>query len=320
MIRKIIKTTAFFFTFIAIGGLSAYFTLTFIIKSEKSVVVPNLIGKDIVYVLEILTDLGLNTKIEGSVYNKDIPQNHVISQKIEPGTEIKKGRDVRVTLSKGSETLLTPALRGLSIRQAQIILEEKGLRIGKISNTFFETVEQNMIISQAPLAGTRIHRAGNVDLLVSLGPRPTTLKMPNLDKLTIDEAILLIEKNDLFLGEIKAVLRNNRTQNTVVAQDPAAGHPVFAKSAVTLTINRKPKKNGNFLTSPMKAGLFRYRLEKGFLRKRIRIRLNCFGVSNDLYDNYMKPGEEIWLLIPGNQNATVFLYENEELVKVQEYG
>ncbi len=320
MIRKIIKTAAFFFTFIIIGGISAYLTLTFIIQSEESVVVPNLIGKDIVYALELLTGLGLNTKTERSEYNQDIPQNHVISQEMEPGTEIKIGRDVRLILSKGPETFSAPDLGGLSERNARNVLEKKGLRLGKISNTFFETVEQNLIISQTPLAGTLMHRTQNVDLLVSLGPRSKAFKMPDLGKVAIDEAIILIEKNRLLLGEIKAVPDKTMQKDIIVAQEPTAGSRVFAKTAVTVTINRKPGKIGEHRTSLIKAGLFRYRLEDGFLRKRIRIRLNCFGVSNDLYDNYMKPGEEIWLLIPGNRNATVLLYENEELIKIREYN
>jgi len=203
MIRKTIKTVAFFFAFIIIGGISAYLTLTFIIKSEASIIVPNLIDKNIVYVLKLLTDLGLNTKIEGSEYNNDIPQNHVIYQEIEPGTEIKKGRDIRVILSKGPENLISPNLGGLSRREAQIVLEEKGLHVGKISNIFFETVEQNLIISQTPGPGALIHRDENIDLLVSMGPRPKALKMPDLGKLTLDEAILLIEKNNLLLGSSK---------------------------------------------------------------------------------------------------------------------
>jgi hypothetical protein len=320
MIRKIVKTVAFFFTFIIIGGISAYLTLTFIIKSEGSVVVPNLIGKNIVYVLELLTDLGLNTKIEGSEYNQKLPKNHVLSQEMEPGTEIKKGRDVRVILSKGPEIVLTPDLGDLSRREAQIVLEEKGLHIGKISNTFFETVEHNLIISQAPLAGTLIHQSENVDLLVSMGPRAKAFKMPDLGELTLDETILLIERNHLLLGEIKFISNKTQPTDIILAQEPAAGNRVFAKSIVTVTINRMPGKNRGHLTPLRKAALFRYRLKIGFLRQRIRIRLNCFGVSNDLYDNYMKPGEEVWLLIPGNKNATVLLYENEKLVKAQAYN
>jgi len=66
VISKIVKTGALVFLFILVVGASAYLTLTLIVKSEDTVVVPRLVGKEVVYVLELLTDLELNTKVEGS--------------------------------------------------------------------------------------------------------------------------------------------------------------------------------------------------------------------------------------------------------------
>ena len=124
MITRIAKITALCLAFIVVAGISAYLTLTFLIKSEDKVVVPDFIGKDVVYVLEYLTGLGLNTKVKGSEYSLDVPKNHVIFQQPEPGAEIKKGRDVRIIISKGAKTILMPNLTGLSLLQARIIFEE----------------------------------------------------------------------------------------------------------------------------------------------------------------------------------------------------
>ncbi len=72
-----------------------------------------------------------------------------------------------------------------------------------------------------------------------------------------------------------------------------------------------------YLNDAKGVNLFRYRLESGFLKSRIRVRLNSFSVSNDLLDDFMKPGEEIWLLIPKGKDATVFLYKDDVMVKSQ---
>jgi len=92
VISRIFKLSTLFFLFVLIVGASAYLTLALIIKSEDTVVVPDLSGKNVVYVLKLLTDLGLNTKVKGSEYSADIPENNVIFQEPEPGAEIKKGR------------------------------------------------------------------------------------------------------------------------------------------------------------------------------------------------------------------------------------
>jgi serine/threonine-protein kinase len=319
VISRILKIAALVFSFILIVGVSAYLTLTLIIKSEDTVVVPDLVGKNVVYVLELLTDLGLNTKVKGSEYSAVVPKNNVVFQEPEPGAEIKKGRDVRIIISKGAKSILMPNLKGLSIQQARIILEENSLCRGEISSTYNDNMKKDEVIAQVPSAGAMITRGGCANLLVSMGIRPRAYKMPDLKGLSLDSAIPLIESSDLVLGKIKSLFQKDKPLNAIVDQEPLSGHYVTEKSVVSLVINRRPGRKGQeYLHAANGVGLFRYRLENGFLKRRIRVRLNSFGVSNDLIDGFMKPGEEIWLLIPKN-NATVFLYEDGELVKTQIY-
>jgi len=320
VISRILKLGALFFLFVLIVGASAYLTLTLIIKSEDTVVVPDLSGKNVVYVLELLTDLGLNTKVKGSEYSADVPENNVIFQEPEPGAEIKKGRDVRIIISKGAKSILMPNLKGLFVRQARIILEENSLRRGEISSTYSNTIKKDEIIAQIPSPGTMITRGECVNLLVSMGIRPSAYKMPELIGLSLNSAITMIESIDLVLGEIKTHFHKDKPLNTVVAQELLPGYRVTQGSAVNIVINRKPVQKGhNYLNESQGGGLFRYRLKDGFLKRHIRVRLNSFGFSADLFDGFMKPGEEIWLLIPRKNNATVFLYEDGELLKTFVY-
>lgn len=320
MISRILKLGALFFLLVLIVGASAYLTLTLIIKSEDTVVVPDLSGKNVVYVLELLTDLGLNTKVKGSEYSADVPENNVIFQEPEPGAEIKKGRDVRIIISKGAKSILIPNLKRLSVRQARIILEENSLRRGEISSTHSNTIRKDEVIAQVPSQGTMITRGECVNLLVSMGVRPRAYKMPDLIGLSLNSAITMIESMDLVLGEIKTHFYKGKPLNTVVAQESLSGYCVTQGSTVNLVINRKPVQKGhNYLNESQGVGLFRYRLKDGFLKRHIRVRLNSFGVSADLFDDFMKPGEEIWLLIPRKNDATVFLYEDGELLKTFVY-
>jgi serine/threonine-protein kinase len=320
VISRIFKLSALFFLFVLIVGASAYLTLTLFIKSEDTVVVPDLSGKNVVYVLKLLTDLGLNTKVKGSEYSADIPENNVIFQEPEPGAEIKKGRDVRIIISKGAKTILMPNLKELFVQQALIILEENSLRRGEISSTYSNTIKKDEIIAQIPSPGTMITRGECVNLLVSMGIRPRAYKMPDLIGLSLNSAIIMIESIDLVLGEIKTRFHEDKPLHTVVAQELFSGYRVTQGSAVNIVINRKPIKKGRkYLNEFQEDGLFRYRLKNGFLKRHIRVRLNSFGVSADLFDGYMKPGEEIWLLIPSYNNSTVFLYEDGELLKTFVY-
>ena len=320
MIGRIAKIAGLGLAFILVAGISAYLTLALIIKSEDTVIVPSLEGKDVVYALELLTELELNTKVKGSEYTADIPKNYVVFQEPQPGAEIKKGRDVKIILSKGPKTVSMPNLFDLSVQQANIILEEYGICQGELSRTYNKKVEKDHIIAQVPSQGTMISRGGCVDLLISMGVQSKAFKMPDLIGLTLEDALQSIEKVKLVIGEIKSSYHKNKPRNIIVKQAPTSGHRVIAASPVSLLINRESKKErpdrpyGQYTAS-----LFSYRLDNGFLKRRIRVSLNSAGFTNDLFDDYVKAGEEIWLLIPRDSEATLFLYENDKLIKTQTY-
>jgi beta-lactam-binding protein with PASTA domain len=320
MISRALKIAILIFVFILVVGASAYLTLTMIVKSEDTVVVPDLEGKNIVYVLELLTDLGLNTKVDGSEYSADMPKNNVIFQDPEPGSEIKKGRDVRIIISKGPKSILMPNLEKLPVQQARIILEENSLCQGQISSTYSNHIKKDSIIAQIPSAGTMITRNECVNLLVSLGIRPQAYKMPDLEGRSLIGAIPLIENSNLVLGKIKSVFYKDQPLNTIISQEPLSGYFVTEGGSVDLVINRKPGQTGHgYLDGPPGGNFFRYRVNDGFLKRHIRVVLNSFGVSNTIFDEFIQPGKEIWLIIPNNDNATLFLYEDDKLIKTQVY-
>ena len=320
MISRVLKIAILFFVFILIVGASAYLTLTMIIKSEDTVVVPDLAGKNIVYALELLTNLGLNTKIEGSEYSTEMPKNNVIFQEPEPGSEIKKGRDVRIIISKGPKSILMPNLERLPVQQARIILEENSLCQGQISSTYNNHIKKDSVIAQVPSAGTMITRNECINLLISLGIRPQAYKMPDLEGRSLDSAIPLIENSNLILGKIASVFYKDKPLNTIIAQEPLSGYFVTEGGTVDLVINRKPGRKGHgYLAGSPDESFFRYRVNDGFLKRHIRVVLNSLGVSNTIFDEFVQPGEEIWLIIPNNSNTAVFLYEDDKLIKTKVY-
>lgn len=320
MIKRILKIAGLVLIFTTAAGISAYLTLTLIIKSEDTVIVPDLVGKDVVYTLELLTDLELNTKVKGSEYSDVIPKNHVTFQDPAPGDEIKKGRDVHIIISKGPQQIAMPNLVSLSSQRARLILEENGVCLGEFSQTYSDRLNKENVIAQVPPAGAMIKRGNCANLLVSLGNRPKAYKMPNLNGLGLDEAMLFIENAGLTIGEIKSTYLKNKPRNTIVSQKPLQGYRVLEGSTVNLVINKRAKNYGRPAVYSEKVGsLFRYRLENGFLRRRIRVKLNSAGITSDLFDDFVKPGTEIWVLIPLDHDATVFLYENDQLIKTETF-
>ena len=320
MIARILKIAALCAAFLLVAGASAYLTLTFIIKSEDTVIVPDLVGKDVVSALELLTDLQLNTKVNGSEYSQQYPKNHVTFQEPEPGSEIKKDRDVRIIISKGTRNILMPKLITLSQQQARMIMEENGIFQGHLSQAFSSDAENDQIMVQVPAAGAMITRGASVDLLVSMGPRPAELKMPDLSGLSLDKAVFRIEKTNLALGAIRSQFHKHKPRNIIIRQEPLAGYRVIENSPVHLIINRPPGKSmKGGLHRPLYGSLLQHDINNGFLKKRVRVELETPDNSTDIFDDYVKAGEQLWILVPRDQDAAVFIFEDDELVKTQIY-
>ena len=320
MIAKILKIAALITAFLLVAGASAYLTLTFIIKSEDTVIVPDLVGKDVVSALELLTDLQLNTKVSGSEYSHQFPKNHVTFQEPEAGSEIKKDRDVRIMISKGTRNILMPNLVALSEQQARMIMEENGISRGHLSRTFNQNISKDQIMAQVPAPGVMITRGASVDILVSMGDRAAELKMPDLSGLTLDEAVSRVEKNNLAVGAIQSEFIKQKPRNIVIRQEPFAGYRVIENSPVHLVINRPPGKStkGN-LHRPLYGSLLQHDIKSGFLKREVRVELEYTNHTAEIFDDYVKPGKQLWILVPRDQDAAVFIFEDDELVKTHLY-
>ena len=262
----------------------------------------------------------VNTKVSGSEYNQKFPKNHVTFQEPEAGSEIKKDRDVRIIISKGAKNILMPNIATLSDQQARMIIEENGFTRGQLSLTYNNLIEKDHVIVQVPTAGTMISRGTKVDILVSLGPRPVNYVMPDLSGNSFDQAALLIENANLTVGNVRSSFDEKKARNSIIRQEPLAGYSVKANNPVDLVINRPSgKAQGERLHHPLYGSLLQHRIESGFLKKRVRVELTNAVTTTDLFDDYIKPGDEVWVLVPRDHDATVHIFEDEDLVRTRLY-
>lgn len=303
-----------------ISGVSGYLALTYLLQSASPVVVPQMVGKDVVYALELLTDLGLNTKVQGSEYSESVPKHHITFQAPEPGAEIKKGRAVSLVISKGPRRVFMPNLTGLSNEQAQVILADNGLNQGYLTHTYHTQAPTNGIIAQSPLAGETVMRQAEVNLLVSKGPAPRRIRMPSLIDLSTHEALDKLNQHQIQVGLFKTVRRETVAPNIVLSQTPLHGYPASTTDRIVLAINQSPATQETART-PFKlkegVGLYRHRTQPGFLKPHIRVMLSGYGALTTLLDDFVKPGEEIWVLVPHGNQITLFVHEDDELIETR---
>ena len=286
--------------------VSAYVTTLVIVKGQPEVVVPDVTGQGAITALKTLSDLGLNIKVRAVDFSDSVPQDYIISQDPKPGTKVKKKRDIRVVLSKGSAFVPLPDLSGLSVDQAVSILEQSRLDQGQISYTYGFGPEQgrDRVLAQFPEPMTPVKAETKVDLLLSLGPRPVYLVMPDLTGQPYSVALYKLEQAGLTLGRMDTESRPDWPADTVVIQDPAPGSRTWRGDLVRLTVNRSDALN----LKDYSFKVLEYDVPYGLFPREIRFRVAFGPYLIDLYEDWHRPGQTVRVvaLTQGPPRAQVF--------------
>jgi serine/threonine-protein kinase len=135
---------------------------------EPIVSVPVLKGKSLVDARFSLERLGLNLGKVDSVAS-DNPKDMIFDQQYTAGTEIKQGDSVGVSLSigQGIGSILVPNLIGKSLAEAEKVLADSSLKVGKINYQRSFSLLPNTVLDQYPSKGNKLNPGDSVDLFVT---------------------------------------------------------------------------------------------------------------------------------------------------------
>ena len=87
----------------------------------------------------------------------------------------------------GNKYLETPNLIGKTEKEAEGILKDNKLELGKTTRAYSDKYPENKIIKTSPGKGERLEQQSKVDIVLSKGPK--TAEMPNLYGLPKAEAL-----------------------------------------------------------------------------------------------------------------------------------
>ena len=293
ILNKLLRFGIYAVIFLVALVCSLYLTSKWIVQSEEEVLVPDLVGHDTVYALDLLTSLGLNIKVGGFMWSESVPKNFIASQKPNSGTWLKQDRDVKVIISRGSKRVRVPKLVGTKLREAKLVLAQNGLQLGGICRIPASQYPRGTIIAQKPEFLQEIERGQSVDFLISNGSKSDAVAMPELRQRSVGQALKILEGLGLLPSEVKEVHQPEQPLNTVVGQRPLAGYRVDGDSSIVLTINRLPQPKGQ----EAKLWWITYQLAPGYFKKEITLSQNQDGENMDLYRRIHRPGDQLdWLI------------------------
>jgi hypothetical protein len=213
-----------------IMGAAAYFLVNLLAmpyvagKFKGTVKVPALVSLPPEQAKDILVKDGLIYMLDSTGdYSADVAAGRILSQYPETGTEVKKGRRIWVKISKGYKSVELPPLRGLSLRQAEITLQQLGLKVGRVREVRNSLIPSGAVIGTSPGAKATLEKGREVNIELSQGTEAAPSGMPSLVGMSLGQAKQEIKKLDLNLGKITYKKEAHSLPNTVLSQTPAAG-------------------------------------------------------------------------------------------------
>lgn len=102
------------------------------------------------------------------------------------------------------KSITVPDLVGLSKKQAEQILQEKGLRLFIIDSLYNPKALKGVVLEQEPKANSQVKHNRTIYVTVNT-MRPPLVKMPDLHDLTLRDAKARLETYGLQLGNIRYV-------------------------------------------------------------------------------------------------------------------
>ncbi len=233
------KITAFLLysgVFLASAALSAVITFALTIRGGR-VYVPKLTGLKLEEARLQARSLGLEVKVVARLQEEGMEPGIVLSQEPFPGMEIKRGGEIQVAVSEGTERVKLPDFRGKKVEEVRMELEDLGLEIGNITRIFYPGLEGPSVMAQFPRGGEEVPRGGYVDLLVGL-PLEEAFVMPDF----IGKSFELVQARLISLGfrvaPAKFVDYPGWEPGIIVQQLPFPGYKITKGQEITFKVTR----------------------------------------------------------------------------------
>ena len=183
-----------------------------------------------------LYDIGLRLMVSERVYSDSLEKGVILNQEPEPGVSVKKGRQVCVIVSDGSEVSEIPRIRNLTERVARRKMRDAGFTNVIVHKVYDERQDEDKAIGTVPPSGVRTSRELEISLRISKGPRPTHATVPNVVGEMLSEAKMQIEDNSLSVGKIDYRHGSGAREGSVISQSLSPGRSVPLDSPIDIVV------------------------------------------------------------------------------------
>ena len=215
--------------------LSAAIGMRVALKTRE-VQVPVLTGKTVNEATGMLTEAGLNLKVEeGRRLDPKVPAGQIVTQDPVAGVRTRRERSVKVWVSGGPRSTTIPELSGESERTAQLRLQQEGLGLASTAEIRSSDYPAGTVVAQFPAARTN---AAQVALLVNRGERGARYVMPDLIGVDGSRAAEVLRARGFRATVVGDHPYPGVAPGIVLRQNPQAGFQIAPGEPISLEVSR----------------------------------------------------------------------------------
>jgi eukaryotic-like serine/threonine-protein kinase len=195
----------------AIGIISALLIITFLTLKiythhGQALSVPNFTGLTLEEVQLKAKKNKMRIEITDSVFNNNRPKGTVIEQDPKEGFKVKKNRRIFLVINANNpEKVKMPNIVGVSHRQAEAVLKNAGLEIGRlihVPDIAVNNVLKQKFNGEEIIEGEMVPKGSKIDLILGMGLSNQKTQIPDLDHYTLERAKNRILRSALNTGAI----------------------------------------------------------------------------------------------------------------------
>ncbi len=181
-------------------------SLSFYTQHGQTIKVPSYVGFTERQIQNQVKNAGLEYVIIDSVYRLDARPGEIVDQIPSAGKDVKNGRKIFFTINAyNREMVEMPQLVDYSLRNAQVVLESKGLKLGTVTYSPSEYVD--LVLGQyldgKPIKrGEKVAKGSYIGLTVGSTATGQLSLVPELVGFNLRDALETIEKAGFVVGSL----------------------------------------------------------------------------------------------------------------------
>ena len=302
--------------FLVILGISIFtyimfnWTMSVFIHWRKEIIVPDIKGKSALTALEILSENNLAMQIQGFEFDSTVPVGTVLRQIPNAGISVREGRIIKVVFSRGGESVFVPNLIGMPVRNAELLLRQRQLNLGEVTESYSTKFDKGVVIYQEPKTDAQVSKNTYVNLIVSAGyPPKGVLLMPDFRQKNISDFYKWIEANPKVKYKIKKEKNSIFAKNTIIDQTPDYDRQINENTVVIITVS------DNDVDEKKEDYKIIYNVSQSGSPRNVRIVALSKSGEKEIFNALREPGSKIELTIPKDSIDRIRIFVNGILIE-----